>query len=76
MITRGRCVSIFYYSAWIKFKGKIGMTLDKFYEQLGEDIFESYDKQNEDLQTETSDTVVELLHFIDQERIKAKGLNK
>jgi len=52
------------------------MTLDKFYEQLGEDIFESYDKQNEDLQTETSDTVGELLHFIDQERIKAKGLNK
>ena len=51
------------------------MTLDKFYEQLSEDIFKSYDKQNEELQTETIDTVVELLNFIDRERIKAKELN-
>ena len=51
------------------------MTLDKFYEQLSEDIFKSYDKQNYDVQTESSDAVVGLLHLIDQERIKAAGGN-
>ncbi len=49
------------------------MTLDKFLEQLSEDIFESYDKQNEDLQNKSSDAVVDLLTLIDQQRSKAKG---
>lgn len=52
------------------------MTLFKFYEQMAEGIIEDFDKQNYDVQTESSDAVVELLHFIDQERIKAKELNK
>ncbi len=51
----------------------MGMTLDKFLEQLSEDIFESYDKQNEDLQNKSSDAVVDLLTLIDQQRSKAKG---
>lgn len=51
------------------------MTLFKFYEQMAEGIIEDFDKQNYDVQTESSDAVVELLHFIDQERIKAAGGN-